>query len=704
MNPDAPNAPNSLNEFQQRRLLVTCEHIDKMLSEVESVLYQASSKTVFPKYRSEVTPAQQRTIENYIARIRAQLLRVLDGQNIPRKKPSIHARHSIHVSLTFVEIAVEELYPKHMQGYGSVPESVATELNGIAGELLGLVAKLDRYVIDGVGEDLKQRLERLEQTGDEMQLLQRIEQVVTERGLVEFRSTIADILDRAEDKSFEIAVFGRVSSGKSSLLNAVLETDILPIGVTPVTAVPTRITYGEKPALMVWFAERPPQTIDVGQLSEFVTEQKNPGNAKHVTRVVVQQPASRLQNGVTFVDTPGLGSLATRGAVETLAYLPKCDLGVVLIDAGSTLTPDDLQTILALSEATVPVMVLLSKADLLTELDQERVIAYVKEHIATECNFDMSVQPVSALPSHRALLDRWFKNEIQPLYARCQDLRSASLKRKVGALRESVAASLKVRLRKTAGETALSPEQIREVEARLRVATGKLEALWEGTEPELERMFGDLRGPLEKASAAVVAFWSEESTPEAAAGVVARSAMVESIQERVHAWKERVNALARDLSADLRSSALALEISDMPPESEFLSLVRDLPVFEGPTIDIHIARPTAALLLGKRFAQGQVARVLEAQVKAPLTAAMDTYTGLLNKWTESVLKQFKNRFDSYADSYRAQAERILGGHTLSAEEEVQIHQDLRLLGAEDIDICPVVQMSAQPSSAEGTAT
>jgi GTP-binding protein EngB required for normal cell division len=703
MNPGAPNTPNSLNEFQQRRLLVTCEHIDKQLSAVESVLYQASSKSVFPMYRSEVTPAQQRTVENYIARIRAQLLRVLDGQSIPRRKPSIHARHSIHVSLTFVEIAVEELYPKYMRGYGLVPESVATDLNGIAGELLGLVAKLDRYVSDGDGEDLKQRLERLEQTGDEMQLLQRIEQVVTERGLVEFRSTIADILDRAEDKNFEIAVFGRVSSGKSSLLNAVLETDVLPIGVTPVTAVPTRITYGAKPSMTIWFAERPSQTIDVGQLFEFVTEQENPGNAKHVARVVVRQPAARLQNGVTFVDTPGLGSLATRGAVETLAYLPKCDLGVVLIDAGSTLTPDDLQTIMALSEATVPVMILLSKADLLSELDQERVIAYVKGHIATGCNFDMLVQPVSALPSHRALLDRWFKNEIQPLYARCQDLRSASLKRKVGALRESVAASLKVRLRKAAGEAALSPEQIREVEATLRVATGKLEALWEGTEPELERIFGNLREPLEKASAAVVAFWSEKSAPQTAAGVVARSTMVESIQERVHAWKDRVNTLARDLSADLRSSALALDISDVPPESEFLSLVRDLPVFDAPTIDLHIARPTVALLLGKRFAKGQVARVLEAQVKAPLTAAMETYTGLLNKWTERVLKQFKSCFDSYADGYRAQAERILGGHALSTEEEAQIHQALQLLGAEEIDSRSVVQMSERSNIVEEKA-
>jgi small GTP-binding protein len=386
----------SLNEYQKRRLRIACEHIDKQLSEIESVLYQASSKAAFPKYRSEVTSAERRTIENYIARIRAQLLRILEGMDIPKKEPSIPARHSIHVALTFIEIAAEELYPKYMQGYGTVPESAAAELNGIAGELLGLATKLDRYVIEGVGEDLKQRLERLEQTRDEMQLLRRIERVVSERGLVEFRSTIADILDRAEDQSFEIAVFGRVSSGKSSLLNAILGTDVLPVGVTPVTSVPTRITHGENPVMTASFADRPTQTISLGQLSEFVTEQQNPGNIKHVSRVVVQLPVPRIQNGVTFVDTPGLGSLATRGAAETLAYLPKCDLGIVLIDAGSSLTPDDLQTILALNEATIPVMVLLSKADLLADHDRERVLAYIREHISTECKLDVSVHPVSA--------------------------------------------------------------------------------------------------------------------------------------------------------------------------------------------------------------------------------------------------------------------------------------------------------------------
>src|SRR5208337_4062500 len=238
-------------------------------------------------------------------------------------------------------------------GFGDISDTDATELNGIAGELKALVSRLGQYLERRAGKDFKERLQQLEGAGNNLGLLSRIERVVAERGLVEFRGTIASVLDRAEDRSFEIAVFGRVSSGKSSLLNAVLGTDVLPVGVTPVTAVPTRITHGEEPSLTVSFTNAPAKTFAIPRLGEFATEQQNPGNAKHVTRITITITASRLASGVSFVDTPGLGSLATSGAAETLAYLPKCDLGVVLIDAGSTLTEEDVRTIRALQEAAI---------------------------------------------------------------------------------------------------------------------------------------------------------------------------------------------------------------------------------------------------------------------------------------------------------------------------------------------------------------
>lgn len=49
----------------------------------------------------------------------------------------------------------------------------------------------------------------------------------------------------AEDR-FNVAVVGRFSRGKSSLLNAMLHTDRLPTGVEPLTSVITSVSYGSK--------------------------------------------------------------------------------------------------------------------------------------------------------------------------------------------------------------------------------------------------------------------------------------------------------------------------------------------------------------------------------------------------------------------------------------------------------------------------
>ena len=218
-----PGADSS-NEFLAKHLGVTCEHIDRLLGEIEGVLNESSSRTAFPAYVMDITPAQQKTIEDYITRIRARLVQVMEGQEISGRKPGIPVSRAVRGRLYTIDVAAEELKPQYMMGFGNIPGTTATELNGIAGELQALVSRLGQYLGEGAGQDFQKRLQRLEDAGNDLGLLSRIERVVAERGLVEFRGTIDAILDRAEDRSFEIAVFGRVSSGKSSLLNTVIGT------------------------------------------------------------------------------------------------------------------------------------------------------------------------------------------------------------------------------------------------------------------------------------------------------------------------------------------------------------------------------------------------------------------------------------------------------------------------------------------------
>lgn len=670
--------PDKLNENHARRIRITCQHIDRTLGEIENVLNESVSRSAFPQYVQDLSPAQRKTIEDYIARVRARLIRVLEGQGIAIPLPEVPVTRAVRGRLYSIDIAAEELKPKYMSGFGEIPAPLASDLNGIAAELQALVVHAEQHLAEGAGRDFRDRLRQLEAQGNDLSLLSRIERVVADRGLVEFRGTIASILDRAEDRSFEIAVFGRVSSGKSSLLNAILGTDVLPVGVTPVTAVPTRIVHGEKPLLTVSFTDAPTKTFETGMLQEFATEQKNPGNTRHVTRITVTIPASRLANGVSFVDTPGLGSLATSGAAETLAYLPKCDLGVVLVDAGSTLTDGDLQTILALQEAAIPAHVLLSKADLLDHPDCDKTLAYMKEHIASETGLDLPVYPVSVRTSHRELLDRWFKEEILPLFDRSQELRAASLQRKIGSLKESVVFRLRNSVRQGTEPSSCTREKAGAADARLRRASGLAEETRSACEKKADAIAKNIPA-LCSAAAASVMMTSQRVGNGTGTEELIRTAVLRKVQARAAEVRTRIEALACQMQDELVKSAGDLCITDKPADDEFLSLVREMPVFNPGTIRIIAQKTSIAALLGKRYEEEQLAHQIQRQIGRPLEQALASYTRVLKEWIRRVTSQMGRQFDTYAERYRALTEQVPQGEGLAPEERQAIEADLVLL-------------------------
>ena len=184
------------------------------------------------------------------------------------------------------------------------------------------------------------------------------------------------------------------------------------------------------------------------RLWEYASEEGNPGNHKHVSNVLVCYPSPRLREGVVFVDTPGVGSLAAEGGAEALAYLPRCDVGVVLVDAASSLDREDLALLRSLYEAGVSAMVLVSKANLLTAADRDRLTGYVRAR--SPGSWGSTCRSTLSAPSgpRRALLDRWFDGEISPLLARHREVAEASLRRKTAGLREAVTNALEALLEK----------------------------------------------------------------------------------------------------------------------------------------------------------------------------------------------------------------------------------------------------------------
>ncbi|MGA3068636.1 MAG: hypothetical protein ABSD43_00255 [Terracidiphilus sp.] len=138
--------PGELNDAQQRRLLITCKYIDSLLCDIEHALHSAASESPFPRYVVDIAPAQTRVIEDHIRGLRSQLLRTLAWQHMKPEPPEIPVTRSIATDLAFVDIAIEELKPRHLRGCGAVPQDAVDELNGVIDKLRSLVKSMDSYV------------------------------------------------------------------------------------------------------------------------------------------------------------------------------------------------------------------------------------------------------------------------------------------------------------------------------------------------------------------------------------------------------------------------------------------------------------------------------------------------------------------------------------------------------------------------------
>jgi tRNA U34 5-carboxymethylaminomethyl modifying GTPase MnmE/TrmE len=234
------------------------------------------------------------------------------------------------------------------------------------------------------------------------------------------------------------------------------------------------LRYGASLQAAVTYGDGRNEIIPIEQLAALVTEQGNPGNLRNVARALVEVPSRRLKQGIVLVDTPGLGSLARKGAAETLAYLPVCDLALLLIDAGTTLNEEDIGTLRLLYEAGIPALVMLSKSDLLAEGDLHRTVAYIKDELHRELGITVQVHAVSSVPAASVLLDHFFERELLPRFEEAQALREASMARKTGALRDSVVAALDTILEQGNRQKSQPAVQAPELESRLRLVTGEI--------------------------------------------------------------------------------------------------------------------------------------------------------------------------------------------------------------------------------------
>ena len=208
------------------------------------------------------------------------------------------------------------------------------------------------------------------------------------------KSIITDI-DKAitnTENSANVLFCGEFKRGKSSLVNAIIGARLCPTDIGIATSVITIIKYGAVKKAVRYYGNIldaanaiNPDEFKIGDASATTSldslkseeiewndiQKYTMGNVLDIDNTILVElsfPSPFLKNGVTIIDTPGIGGLDPRHSVLTHMALPKADVIVFVTDTGEPLTESEkifyVEHIKPLNTSNI---VLVNKSDLLLD-------------------------------------------------------------------------------------------------------------------------------------------------------------------------------------------------------------------------------------------------------------------------------------------------------------------------------------------------
>ena len=231
---------------------------------------------------------------------------------------------------------------------------------------------------------------------------------VTAYGREDLAARVAAARQRLEDPAFRVLVVGEFKQGKSSLVNALLDTDVCPVDDDIATSAPTAVGFSESPSARVLYnptsedpaAEPDVEEIPFDRIREYVTEAMNPANERRVQWVEVGIPSPMLKDGLVFVDTPGVGGLGSVHGAITAAALPSADGVLFLSDTSQEFSEPELTFLKQAISLCPNVCCVATKIDFYPAW--RKIVDLDQGHLG-EAKIDTKILPVSSTLRTQAL-------------------------------------------------------------------------------------------------------------------------------------------------------------------------------------------------------------------------------------------------------------------------------------------------------------
>lgn len=140
---------DDLNDNHKARLLATFTYVDRLLSDILRISDASQARNPFLPYGFYFSPDEEKAVTESVAFLRANMLAILKKYNVPLPASNLSAVYACRILFRTVAIAIEELVPKHMQGYGELSDDAQIGLNEAITLLLDSLQRVDRILALG---------------------------------------------------------------------------------------------------------------------------------------------------------------------------------------------------------------------------------------------------------------------------------------------------------------------------------------------------------------------------------------------------------------------------------------------------------------------------------------------------------------------------------------------------------------------------
>lgn len=209
---------------------------------------------------------------------------------------------------------------------------------------------------------------------------------------------LSKLMAQVTSDSVSALVCGEFKRGKSSFINAFLEEDLCPTDAGIATAVVSIIRYRKERKVTRYYGDI--NNLQSEEISFDNIEKYAKGTSLEIENtimLIIEIPSPKLEDGLSLIDTPGVGGLDPRHLFLTLYMLPKADITFFVADAGEPLSSTELDFY---KEKIVPhskrCKIILNKSDLKTKDELEQLITDIKNKVSQYCG--ISVQGVDVIP------------------------------------------------------------------------------------------------------------------------------------------------------------------------------------------------------------------------------------------------------------------------------------------------------------------